>query len=231
MLGRFLEIAVVTADPQSGWELFQRAGFAPAGTGDIWSHSYGVVCCSGLALAWHSQGDPLSVCTVRPNVLELHRELEGMDVDVESAQLGVDAFNQLTLRDASGVAIRVLEARTFAPPAEIPVRTLLGRFDLLSLPSPNLDAAAGFWGRMGYDTLETTSPLGGIEIESGLPLGFHPVGNFPDPVLVFRGDGLEPEIGALLACGLDKRKPLPALAGVDHHLLGGPGEIRILLLA
>jgi hypothetical protein len=231
LLGRFLEISVLAADAHAGWELFQRAGFVPAQTGDIWSHPYGVACCSGLAIGLHAQGEALSLCTVRPNVIELHRELEDMGVAIESAQLGQDAFNQLTLREPSGIALRVLEARTFAPPAESPVRTLLGRFDVLSLPAPNLDATAGFWGRLGYDTHETASPLGGIEIESGLPLGFHPVGSFPDPVLVFRGDGVQPEIAALLACGLDKGKPLPALAGVDHHLLGGPGGIRLLLLA
>jgi hypothetical protein len=228
LLGRFLEIAVTTADPHIGWEIFQRLGFAPAETGDVWSHPYGVVTSTGLALGLHGQGEePLALCTVRPNVLELHRELEGLGIEVEAAQLGADVFNQLSLREPAGISLRVLEARSFTPPTDIPVRTLLGRFENLSLPAGNLDTASAFWSRLGYAMREVTAPWGGIEVD-GLPLAYHASGDCPDPVLVFRGDGMEPDSAALLATGLENLRPLP---GIDHLFMRLKGGIRFLLLA
>ena len=219
------------ADPHASWEMYQRLGFAPAETGDIWSHAYGVVTSTGLALGLHAEGEqPLALCTVRPNVLELHRELEGLGVEVETAQLGTDVFNELMLREPSGFALKVFEARSFTPPAEVPVRTMLGRFEALSLPLPTPDLAAGYWSRLGYAMRDVTAPWDGIEVD-GLPLAYHASGDGPEPVLVFRGDGLEPDLTALLACGLESDRPLPALAGVEHRVLRLKKGISFLLLA
>ena len=231
MLGRFLEIALVTAEPQADWESYQRLGFAPAVTGDIWSHAYGVVCCAGLSLGWHAEADePLALCTVRPNVLELLRELESAGVEVESARLGPDVFNQLKLRDPSGLALRVLEARTFTPPADTPGRTLLGRSETLSLPIPDVEMATAFWNSLGYAARESATPLGGMEID-GLPIAYHASRQCPGPLLVFNRDAQALELEPLLACGLQRGRSLPALSGTDHQLLRSPGEIDLLLLA
>ncbi len=230
MLGRFLEIALVTDRPLSAWESFQQLGFAPAGTGDIWSHDYGVVCCAGLSLGWHAAGkEPLSLYTVRPNVIALERELEELGVEIESAQLGPDVFNQLLLREPSGMALRVLEARSFTPPAEVPGRTLLGRFEALSLPL-DLDTATTFWSGLGYAARETTLPWAGIEID-GMPVAYHAPDAFPQPLLVFNRDGQDMELEPLLACGLERGRSLPSLSGADHQMLRSPGEIGLLLLA
>ena len=218
-------------DPHAGWEMFQRLGFAPAETADIWSHAYGVVTSTGLALGLHAQGEePLALCTVRPNVLELHRELEGLGVEVEAAQLGTDVFNQLVLREPAGIALKVFEARSFTPPADVPVRTLLGRFETLSLPLPTPDLAAAFWSRLGYAMRDVSSPWDGIEVD-GLPLAYHASGDFPEPVFLFRGDGLEPDLPALVGCGLESGRSPPALAGADHVLLRLKRGISLLLLA
>jgi hypothetical protein len=230
MLGRFLEVALVTDKPLAAWESFQQLGFAPGTTGDIWSHDYGVVCCAGLSLGWHAAGsEPLALCTVRPNVLAVERELETAEVEVESAQLGPDVFNQLTLREPSGIALKVLEARSFTPPAEVPGRTLLGRFEALSLPL-DLDTAATFWSRLGYAARETTVPWSGIEID-GLPVAYHPPRACPEPLLIFNRDARGLDLAPLLACGLERGKGLVSLFGTDHQLLRSPGEIGVLLLA
>ena len=50
MLGRFLELALASADTGEVWQQYQKLGFVPAETGDIWSHAYGVVACQGLAI-------------------------------------------------------------------------------------------------------------------------------------------------------------------------------------
>lgn len=232
MLGRFLEIALLTAEPHAAWESYQRLGFAPAVTGDIWSYPYGVVACAGLSLGLHAQGDePLALCTTRPNVLELHRELEANRVRTESAQLAPDAFNQIMLREPSGVALRVLESRSFTPPADAPVRTMLGRFETLSLPTRSPDQAAAFWNHLGYAARNFDEPWRGIQIEDGLPVAYHSFQDCPEPLLIFQMDaqGLEPE--PLLACGLRQGGNLSALAGSDHLLLRSPEGLALLLLA
>lgn len=230
MLGRFLEIALATGRPLAAWESFQQLGFAPATTGDIWSHDYGVVCCAGLSLGWHASADHSALCTVRPNVLALERELEALGVAVDSAQLGPDVFNQLTLREPSGMALKVLEARSFMPPANVPGRTLLGRFECLSLPVRDVETAATFWSGLGYAARETTVPWSGIEID-GLPVAYHTPRECPTPLLVFHRDAEVLELEPLLACGLERGRSLPSLAGAGHHLLRSPGEIGLLLLA
>jgi hypothetical protein len=231
MLGRYLEIALVTDRPLAAWECFLQLGFAPAETGDIWSHEYGVVCCAGLSLGWHAAGDEqLSLYTVRPNVLALERELETLGVAVESAQLGPDVFNQLTLREPSGMALKVLEARSFTPPADVPGRTLLGRFECLSLPVNDLAAATAFWSGLGYAAREITAPWSGIEID-GLPLAYHTPRECGEPLLVFNRDARGLDLAPLLARGLERGRSLPSLSGADHQLLRSPGEIGLLLLA
>src|SRR5678815_2828838 len=121
MLGRFLELSLVTPDTGGTWQHYQRLGFEPAPTGDIWPHAYGVVACEGLAIGLHAAGDEaLSISFVRPEVAALHRELTARHLDVERARLGSDVFNELTLREPGGVALRVLEARTFSPPLQTP---------------------------------------------------------------------------------------------------------------
>jgi hypothetical protein len=231
MLGRFLEIALVTDRPLSAWESFQQLGFAAAVTGDIWPHDYGVVCCAGLSLGWHVAGDePLSLYTVRPNVIALQRELEVLGVAVESAQLGPDVFNQLLLREPSGMALRVLEARSFTPPADVPGRTLLGRFESLSLPVQDLETAITFWSGLGYGARETTVPWSGIELD-GLPMAYHTPRECPGPLLVFHRDAQGLDLEPLLACGLERGRSLPSLSAGGHQLLRSPGEIGLLLLA
>ena len=122
MLGRFLEFALTSADTGGAWQQYQKWGFAPAETGDIWPHAYGVVACDGLAIGLHAAGEePLSLVFVRADVAALHRELGARGVEVEAARLGPDVFNELTLREPGGIAIRVLEARTFSPPLELPL--------------------------------------------------------------------------------------------------------------
>jgi hypothetical protein len=102
MLGQFLEVALVTEDTGDFWQRLQGLGFAPAPTGDIWPYAYGVVACEGLAIGLHARGEaPLSLVFVRPEVAALHRELVARGIDIETARLGSEVFNELTLRAVS----------------------------------------------------------------------------------------------------------------------------------
>lgn len=185
MLGQFLEVALVCADPGSAWQHLQSLGFEPASTGDIFTHAYGVVACGGVAIGLHAQGDDaLSVVFVRPEVAALHRELTARGIDIEAARLGSDVFNELTLREPGGVALRVIEARSFSPPPRLPARTATGRFIALSLPCADLAAAREFWHGLGYATADNHLALERFSIES-TPLACHSRRAMRQPTMLF----------------------------------------------
>src|SRR6478735_9515910 len=184
MLGRFLELALTTPDTGGAWQQYQKWGFAPAETGDIWSHAYGVVACDGLAIGLHAKGEEPSLVFVRADVAALHRELTARGVEVESARLGADVFNELTLREPGGMAIRVLEARSFSPPLELPEQTALGRFASLSLPCADMEEAAAFWARHDMPTEPIADPWEGLAV-AGTRLAYHARRSLPDPALLF----------------------------------------------
>lgn len=228
MLGQFLEVALVTADTTDAWQRLQHLGFEPASTGDVWPHAYGVVTCERLAIGLHSHGEePLRVVFVRPDVAALHRELTARGIDIERARLGSDVFNELTLREPGGVALAVLEARSFSPPSRVPARTWLGRFVALSLPCSDLEDARAFWQQLGHEAEAVESPWEGFSL-AGMPIACHPRRVLAEPVLVFREATLTDD--ALAGAGLAPQRPTPSLRDVPHRLLRAPGADLALLL-
>lgn len=218
MLGRFLEVALVTDDPGSGWSELQQLGFAGATSGDIWTHAYGVVACEGLAIGLHAVGDePFSLNFVLPDVAALDRELTNRLIDVESTRLGSDVFNELCLREPGGVLLRVIAARTFSPPLEMPERTAFGRFRGVSLPCADLGEAQGFWERLDMDVEIRSAPWQGIAI-AGMPLACHQASDFKEPALLFDGEQAW-DNDALRAAGLSIGRPIPALREHAHRVL------------
>lgn len=228
MLGRLLEVALVAGDTGGTWQQLQKLGFEPAATGDIWSHAYGVVACEGLAIGLHAKGDePFSVVFVRPDVAALHRELTALGIEVEAARLGSDAFNELWLRDPDGTALRVIEARSFSPPARLPARTAAGRFRWLSLPCRDLEAGMHFWSSLGAPCARFDKPWTGFTC--GASLACHDRGVFAGPLLVF--DAPDDDAPALLeAAGFTPRPRLAALAGAAHRVARGPDGLVLLML-
>lgn len=227
--GRFLELALVSADPGAAWQQYQGLGFEPATTGDIWTHAYGVVACHGFAIGVHAVGDePLSLVFVRQDVAGLHRELQSLGVPVEQARLGSDVFNELTLREPGGVPLRVLEARTFSPPAAVPELTTLGLLDALSLPCHDLDEAAAFWRALGFECLDGAPPFDGLRLQ-GAPLACHPRRACAEPLLLFHR--AEADLDAAVAtAGLGRARALPALAGTAHQLLRAADAPALLVI-
>jgi hypothetical protein len=229
MLGRFLELALATDDPGPGWSDLQRLGFEGATSGDIWTHSYGVVACEGLAIGLHAAGEePLSLHFVHPDVAALERELGVRLIEVENSRLGSDVFNELSLREPGGVLLRVVAARTFSPP-ELPALTAFGRFLAVSLPSTNLGEAQGFWERLDQDVQAATDPWESIALQ-GLPIACHDSGDFREPALIFDGAKAWDD-DALLAAGVTKGRPVPALQGRKHRVLRGVEGLAIIVLA
>lgn len=237
MLGRFLELALVTDDTGAAWQNWRALGFADAATGDIWPHAYGVLTCEGLAIGLHAAGDEaLSLVFVRPEVAALHRELQARGVKVEHARLGADVFNQLMLREPGGTALRVLESRSFSPPLEDPQSTALGRFATISLPARNPDAAQEFWTRLGFQCKPSTLrewPDQAFAVD-GVPISVHPHSLLPEPALLFqqpsRRDGSTPtaDESTLDHAGFSTGKSRPGLPP-DSKLLRTAEGLAVLL--
>jgi hypothetical protein len=229
MLGRFLELAVVTDDPGAGWDRLQQLGFANAPSGDIWSHPYGVVACAGLAIGLHARGEEaLSLIFVRPQVAGLERDLSNRFIEVETTRLGSDVFNELGVREPGGFLLRVIEARTFSPPAEMPEQTALGRFQSISLPCADLAEAQGFWERLDMEVKALDTPWDSIAV-GGLPLTYHERNSFNGPALIFDGRRALAD-DALRAAGATIGKPLPALRARNHRVLRSVEGLTMILL-
>lgn len=227
LLGRVLELSLVTPDTGGAWQQYQNLGFEPAQTGDIWAHAYGVIACEGLAIGLHAVGDePLGITFVRPDVAALHRELAAKRLQVDQARLGSDVFNELWLREPGGVALRVLEARSFSPPLQTPPRTALGRFVSLSLPSRDIEAAQQFWRTLGHECTPLEQPWEGCTIQ-GLPLAVHARRALPEPVLIFQQSPEDIEV--LLEMGVTREGSVAALREVPHAHLRLPADVAALL--
>lgn len=228
MLGRFLELALVVEDPVAAWQRYQKYGFAAAETGDIWKHAYGVVTCQGFAMGFHARAaEPFSIVFVRQDVAALHRGLAQSGLQIEQARLGSDSFNELALREPGGRLIRVLEARSFSPPASVPELTLLGAFHSLSLPCRDLAQSMGFWRQLGFAVEPVTDPWEGFTLP-GTPLAGHARRTLPEPALLFRRPGWPDFPGD--DSGLQPEFALDDLA-CEHVLLRTSEDLALIVLA
>jgi hypothetical protein len=226
MLGRFLELALVVEDPGAAWQRYQKCGFTAAETGDIFTHAYGVVACRGFALGLHARGaEDFGIVFVRPDVAALHRGLADSGVQIEQARLGSDVFNEVALREPGGKLLKVQEARSFSPPAELPEQTHLGTFTSLSLPSRSLKEAADFWRLMGYAVESIHDPWEGFTVP-GTPLAYHLRRALPEPALLFQGTGAT-EFNQDAA--LQPDFTLDAL-GREHTVLRTPEDLAVIIL-
>jgi catechol 2,3-dioxygenase-like lactoylglutathione lyase family enzyme len=217
MLGSLLEIALCTGDIRASCDFYEQLGFGTAVTGDIWTHHYGVMACGGLCLGLHEQRQPSpSVVFTRENVAALARELDTLGIPVLNARLGSEEFHELSLRDPSGLVLRVLEARSFSPPPAPPALTTLGRFESLSLPIRDVATAEAFWQRLGISTP---------------PVAYHAPRLHDEPLLQFRHPDLAQAQSVLSGLGIDCAPGLGGFAPPDHLLLTSPEGQPIALLA
>lgn len=227
MLGRFLELSLLAADTGVAWQRWLGLGFGSGEAGDAWPHSYGVVACEGLAIGLHGGGDEPALTFVHADVAQLEQELSTRLIGIERARLDPEHFNLLELREPGGMLLRVLEARTFSPPAELPTHTSLGRFRAVSLPCADLAEARGFWERLDLEVTELNDPWEGLAI-AGLPLICHAQADLHEAALLFDADGTP--LRAPPAAALKPVRPVPALHTRGHRLLRAPEGIALLQL-
>jgi hypothetical protein len=230
MIGRFHELSLHSQDIGGAWQRWLSLGFAAGEAGDVWRHPYGVVACEGLAIGLHATADePLCITFVRPGVEEFERELSDRLIGVERAQLGADVFNMLELREPGGVLLRVLEARSFSPPGELPRETALGSFRTLSLPCTDFAEVRAFWERLDMEVEQIEQPWEGLHV-AGLPIAHHDGAVLDNAVLVFDEARHDIDNEALRESLLGTGRILTALRGMRHRMLRTPEHLALLLL-
>jgi hypothetical protein len=138
-------------------------------------------------------------------------------------------FNELCLREPGGVLLRVIAARTFSPPLDLPQRTAFGRFRGVSLPCDDLGEAQGFWERLDTDIEASSEPWESIHI-AGLPIAYHASADFRDPALLFDGDHAW-DNDTLRAAGVSIARPLPALRDRAHRVLRSAEGLAVITIA
>ena len=241
-LGHFHELTIPTADIRGSVEFYERLGFAQALTGDVWPHPYGVLTDGRLVLGLHQ--DPLreaSISWVRPETARLGAALERQGYVLDYRRTGAEEFHEIGLRDPCGQLLRVLEARTYSPPANEAKRSLCGAFSAVALRCADFESAKRFWEPLGFVGLEARdTPFEHLALTSDhLDIVLHRVRHLGALALIFTPDdsgesSLAARIAGLRLAGLEPvaRGPGfgPELDPEMSALIVAPEGTRLLLL-
>jgi hypothetical protein len=232
-LGRFLEISLAASDVAESLAFYESLGFVQASVGEAWPHPYAVITDGRVSLGLHGADFESPLPTwVAPSLRERLATLAALDVTIEDIRLDDVAMHQVLLRDPSGQPLRLLEARTFSPPALAPVHsTALGYFEELAIATTDLTVASAFWERLGFVAFEPAlEPLPKVVAASrDLNVGLYGI-DLPAPVLVFSDTTMPDRIGKLRDQGYRFAKSLPrALTAMGTAMLEAPEGTLLLL--
>jgi catechol 2,3-dioxygenase-like lactoylglutathione lyase family enzyme len=233
-LGRFLEIGIATADPVDALQFYEALGFAQASVGEAWQHPYAVVTDGRLSLGLHAtELEGLLPTWVSPDVRHHVDEFTALGIAVEHLRLDELSLNEAWLRDpVSGLALRVLEARTFSPPPLEPgYESRLGYFEELALPVEDFATAVRFWDSVGFVAFEpdASNPARVVIASRDLNVALY-AGRLPGPVLCFTATDMPQRVEALRQQGLPFARQVPhVLGGNAVALLHAPDGVNIVL--
>jgi len=235
MLGRFLELSLQTPDIAASLEFYTRLGFSEAEVGETWGYPYAVVTDGRLCLGLHQQdGGEDHLSFVRPQLLAALPALERTGIELEYRHLGDDEFNRVGWRDPAGLAIRLLEARTFSPSKRPALRTsVCGYFLEIGLPCPDLESAKHYWERFGFvgmDELGASLPHIGCTSDT-IDLGLYESTAVRRPTLLFETEDTAALAAELTRVGVAAANRLPAaLRHARPVLIEAPEGTPILIL-
>lgn len=205
MLGRFLELTLRAPRILESWQFYQRLGFTPATVGETWSHGYAVITDGRISVGLHDAEVLQPALTfVRPDLARHVAALEALGVEFERCALGEDQFNEAAFAAPDGQLVRLLEARTFSPPARPPM-SALGWFEEYAVPVADLGRAREGWERLGFvTTSELEDPWPRLALTSDtLDVGLHRTREIEAPTLVFECDDLDELRARLAAAGIE----------------------------
>lgn len=232
-IGRFLEIAVATQDVAAALAFYEPLGFVQAPVGEAWPHAYAVVTDGRLSLGLHSADieSPLPTWAA-PNLRECLATLQAFGIEAEDVRLDDLSLNQAVIRAPSGQALRLLEARTFSPPAlAAGYESALGYFEEVAVGSDDLAVSSRFWESLGFVAFDPTPgpPAKVVASSRDLNLGLVD-GDLPAPLLCFTAVDMPGRISSLRDRGYAFARRVPA--GFDAQgsaVLQAPDGVQILL--
>lgn len=213
MLGRFLELSLVTPDIQASLDFYTRLGFSGTEVGEAWAHPYAVVTDGRLCLGLHqSETFTPSLTFVRPELLKHLDALEQLGMGFEFRRLAGDVFNEAGWLDPSGHLVRLVEARTFSPSKRRATeRSTCGYFSEIGLPTPNREAAREHWERVGFIGMdEPDAPLPHVACTSdSINIGLYDPAHVREPALYFEVDDVPNTLAKLAAAGITPQGRVP----------------------
>ena len=237
MLGRFLELSVATADVAGSLGFYESLGFVQASVGDAWSHPYAVITDGRMTLGLHGASDEVTqrFSFVTPDLRTKVDELESLGITVDRARLDEASLNEVEFRDPAGACVRLLEARTFSPPAlDATFESTLGYFEGYVLGTDDLAAAGTFWERFGFVAFQDA---GDEELPPRLVASHRDVNlmflelDLPGSTLCFSAADMQQRIVRLQDRGFTFERRVPrALQKNGAAILQAPYGVQVLLV-
>jgi hypothetical protein len=170
---------------------------------------------------------------VAPSLRERLDTFAALGVTIEDVRLDDVSMHQALLRDPSGQPLRLLEARTYSPPALSPAHsTTLGYFEEFAIATTDLTAASAFWERLGFVAFEPVhEPFArAVAASRDLNVGLYAI-DLSAPALVFSDATMPDRIENLRDGGYRFAKRLPGeLAAMGAAMLVAPEGTQLLLL-
>jgi catechol 2,3-dioxygenase-like lactoylglutathione lyase family enzyme len=236
VLGKFLELSLVTPDIRASLDFYGRLGFSGTEVGEAWTHPYAVVTDGRLCLGLHqSETFVPSLTFVRPDLLRHMDGLEQLGVSFEFRHLAGDVFNEAGWLDPSGHLVRLVEARTFSPSKrKTTERSLCGYFSEIGLPTLNREAAKEHWERLGFIGMdEPDALLPHVSCTSdSINIGLYDSAHIREPTLYFEVDDVKDALTKLGAAGVTAQGRVPTpLRHQSAAVLTAPEGTPVLLVA
>jgi hypothetical protein len=236
MLGRFLEIAVPCDDIIASIAWYESLGFVQATVGDSRTHRYAVLTDGRLWLGLHADTiDAPTLTWVQPGLAAHLTALSVLGIEAEHARLGDEDFHEARLRDPSGQAVSLVEARTYSPPPPGELRpSALGYFEEYGIPVADVTSAAAWWDAVGCVAFDPAlEPFPRVVVSHrDINIGLYEV-DLRRPVLAFSAEDAAARIASLrergfrlhdrLPRGLDPRSSAILVAPEGSWLLLTPG--------
>lgn len=235
-LGRFLEISIAASDVAASLAFYEALGFVQAPVGEAWPHAYGVVTDGRVSIGLHAVELEAPVLTwSAPDLRARLEALAALGIEPIEVRLDDSALNHALLRSPSGQGLRLLEARTFSPPAIAPGHeTRLGYFEEFawSTTAAGFTEAQSFWEPLGFVAFDAVvAPFDRIGMTSrDVNLALYDI-DLRAPVLVFSAPDMASRIADLRDRGHRFAGRVPrALAAIGAAVLEAPEGTSLLLV-
>jgi catechol 2,3-dioxygenase-like lactoylglutathione lyase family enzyme len=236
VLGRFLELSIVTPDIRASLDFYGKLGFSAADVGEAWNHPYAVLTDGRICIGLHQHPsfEP-STTFLKPDLLKHLDSLEHLGLKFELRRLANDVFNEVGWLDPSGHMIRLVEARTFSPIKRRPADTsLCGYFLEIALSAPSRDIAKSHWEQFGFVGMdEPDAMLPHVSCTSDtINIGLYEPAHVQGPTLVFEAGNFDEALNRLDAIGITPNGRVPApLKHMPAAVLMAPEGTAILISA